>query len=140
MLTRRTTFAGLFLSAVTFAISPAAAQNFTKQVTIIVPYAPGGNPFLGQKEKINAAKYLAGGAPFGPGLFSANITPNARGLPAGLTYSEFQNKVMRKGQDPDEPGEILQVMPWPVYAKMTNCDLLAIYQFLRAIPSRPYGG
>lgn len=43
MLTRRITLAGLFLSAFPFAISPAAAQNFTKQVTIIVPYAPGGS-------------------------------------------------------------------------------------------------
>jgi len=28
-------------------------------------------------------------------------------------------------------------MPWPVYGKMTDNDLKAIYEFLRAIPSRP---
>lgn len=43
MLTRRSTLAGLLLSAVTLGVAPAAAQNFTKQVTIIVPYAPGGS-------------------------------------------------------------------------------------------------
>lgn len=43
MPTRRTTLAGLMLAAVALGISPAAAQNFTKQVTIIVPYAPGGS-------------------------------------------------------------------------------------------------
>jgi tripartite-type tricarboxylate transporter receptor subunit TctC len=45
MTTRRTALAGLLLgSAITaFAAAPAAAQNFTKQVTIIVPYAPGGS-------------------------------------------------------------------------------------------------
>jgi tripartite-type tricarboxylate transporter receptor subunit TctC len=43
MLTRRSTLAGLLLSVVTLGVAPAAAQNFTKQVTIIVPYAPGGS-------------------------------------------------------------------------------------------------
>lgn len=43
MLTRRSTLAGLLLSAVALGVAPAAAQNFTKQVTIIVPYAPGGS-------------------------------------------------------------------------------------------------
>jgi hypothetical protein len=28
-------------------------------------------------------------------------------------------------------------MPWPVYGKMINRDLRAIYEYLRAIPSRP---
>ena len=41
MLTRRTTVALLAIAAISFA-PPALAQNFTKQVTIIVPYAPGG--------------------------------------------------------------------------------------------------
>ena len=29
---------------------------------------------------------------------------------------------------------ILQVMPWPVYGKMSDRELEAIYEFLRAIP------
>jgi hypothetical protein len=28
-------------------------------------------------------------------------------------------------------------MPWPVFGKMINRDLRAIYEFLRSIPSRP---
>lgn len=43
MPTRRSTLAGLLLAALAFGTSPATAQNFTKQVTIIVPYAPGGS-------------------------------------------------------------------------------------------------
>lgn len=43
MLSRRTTLAGILLAAATLGVSPAMAQNFTKQVTIIVPYAPGGS-------------------------------------------------------------------------------------------------
>src|SRR5262245_65564359 len=43
MPTSRATFAGLFaFAAIACALSPATAQNFTKQVHIIVPYAPGG--------------------------------------------------------------------------------------------------
>ena len=41
MLTRRATLGLLAIAAISFA-PPALAQNFTKQVTIIVPYAPGG--------------------------------------------------------------------------------------------------
>src|SRR5687767_5484008 len=41
MLTRRTTLGLLAIAAISVA-PPALAQNFTKQVTIIVPYAPGG--------------------------------------------------------------------------------------------------
>jgi hypothetical protein len=29
---------------------------------------------------------------------------------------------------------LLQVMPWPVYGKMSDRELAAIYEFLRAIP------
>ena len=41
MLTRRITLGLLAAATISFA-PPALAQNFTKQVTIIVPYAPGG--------------------------------------------------------------------------------------------------
>lgn len=95
-------------------------------------YAPGGDPFLGQPEQINVARYLAGGRNFGIAI-SANITPDANGRPAGLTFPEFRT-LIRTGHEPDEPDEILQVMPWPVYRKMTDRDLRAIYEYLSAIP------
>jgi len=98
-------------------------------------YAPGGNPHLGEPEVINAAQYLSGGTLFGP-FKSANITPDAYGRPAGLTFDEFK-AVIRTGRDPDGSGRILQVMPWPVYSKMTDLDLRAVYEYLRAIPSLP---
>ena len=34
-------------------------------------------------------------------------------------------------------GDLLQVMPWPTYANMTDRDLLAIYTYLSAIPCSP---
>jgi hypothetical protein len=103
------------------------------------PYAEGGDPFLGQPEQINTAGYLAGGTPFGP-FTSRNLTPRANGRPANLTWAQFL-EVMRKGTDfknrHPEISPLLQVMPWPVYGKMTTLDLMAIYEFLKAIPSIP---
>ena len=95
-------------------------------------YAPGHDPFQGQEELINTDHYLAGGRSFGPGLVSANITPDSEGKPAGLTRDEFIQAI-RTGHDPEDD-HILQVMPWPVYRKMTDRDLSAIYEYLRAIP------
>ena len=78
---------------------------------------------------------MAGGMAFGP-FVSRNITPDAKGLPGGLTLAEFV-AVMRTGRDPDNPGRLLQVMPWPVYQDMRFDDLKAIYVYLQAIPSLP---
>jgi len=100
-------------------------------------YTATGNPFNGQPTQINVAGYLAGGASFGP-FFSRDITPYKNGLPAGRTWEEFL-EVMRTGKDfdyqPGQPGPpLLQVMPWPDYRYMTDHELRAIYEYLRAIP------
>jgi hypothetical protein len=100
-------------------------------------YASGHNPYRGQPKLYNGANYLAGGVPFGP-FTSRNITPDKdTGMPAGLTFAQFK-EVLRKGTDFDhlhpQFGPLLQVMPWPVYGDMTNHDIRAIYEFLRAIP------
>jgi hypothetical protein len=108
------------------------------------PFAEGGDPFVGQPKVVNEARYLAGGTPFGPVLVSRNITPRANGRPANLTWAQFKT-VMRTGADlkqrapfvPSEEQDLLQVMPWPVYQDMTDLDLRAIYEYLRAIPSIP---
>ena len=101
------------------------------------PYTANGNPHAGQPEHINAAKFLGGGVSFGPTITSPNITPDRNGLPAGIRFVTFRDTVMREGKDPHDSGKILQVMPWPVYGKMTDCDLAAVYLYLRAIPSVP---
>ena len=64
-------------------------------------YAPGGNPYFHQKEKINPATYLGGGRDFGaliPGsahIISRNLTPDASGIPVGgiLTIEEASRGV-----------------------------------------------
>ena len=103
-------------------------------------YATGGDPFLGQPEQINVPCYLSGGMDFGP-FRSRNLTPDANGLPAGLTLEEFIH-VLRTGEDTTSPfnppfdNGLLQVMPWPVFGKKTDRDLTAIYEYLSAIPRR----
>ena len=101
-------------------------------------WANPGNPFLGEKEKINTEQYMSGGRVFGPLATpiatSANITPDNNGRPAGLTLAGFL-EVMRTGHDPrDAAGDLLQIMPWPLYRWKTHRDLAAMYEYLRAIP------
>ena len=99
-------------------------------------YAAGGDPFAGEPELINVPCYLAGGGVFGP-FVSRNITPRANGLPANRTLEQFK-ELMHQGTDfrnPPDATPILQVMPWPVYGKMSDRELEAIYEFLRAIPT-----
>jgi len=100
-------------------------------------YLVGGNPFNGEAELPNALEHLTGGNQFGP-FTSVNLTPDGNGLPAGLTRDEFK-ALLRTGLTDDHPqfGPLLQVMPWPTFRKMTDRDLDAIYEYLRAIPSRP---
>jgi hypothetical protein len=105
------------------------------------PYAPGHDPFEGGDGLvINGTNYLAGGTDFGPGppfnpaeIISRNITPDATGKPAGLTFEQFEH-VLRTGDDPDHPGRKLLVMVWPIFRNMTDHDISAIYEYLRAIP------
>jgi len=106
------------------------------------PYTSDPYAALGAPKQINIPCYLAGGMPFGPPPFglppgspvSRDITPFEDGRPAGLTFNQFKH-VIRTGEDPDNPGHVLRVMPWPVYQSMTDQDLRAIYEYLSAIPA-----
>jgi hypothetical protein len=121
-------------------------------------------PFSG-KVTVNPAHYLAGGRDFGPfpggpgsipHLYARNLTPDKTGLPeGGHTFEEFK-EIIRHGTDfdhlhpsctsPGMPanclhfpfnGDLLQVMPWPIYMNMTDRDLLAIYTYLSALKCNP---
>jgi mono/diheme cytochrome c family protein len=100
-------------------------------------FAPGGDPFRGQPKRVNGVNHLAGGVAFGP-FVSRNLTPDPQtGRPANLTFEQFR-QTMRTGVDlknaHPQISPLLQVMPWPVYQEMTDRDLRAIYEYLRAIP------
>jgi hypothetical protein len=126
-------------------------------------FAGGGNPYFGQPEKVNPATYLGGGRDFGelvppPGIGSAhiisrNLTPTRKtGLPEGdHTFEEFLT-ILRTGKDFDHlhptctgapnsgcvpkpfDGDLLQIMPWPIHQHMTDHDIRAIYEYLKAVP------
>ena len=101
-------------------------------------YAPGGDPFLGQPKRIDATNYLRGGLGL-PGdngqlVLSRNIRPELpSGLPASKTLAQF-SAVFRHGTDFDNPGQVLQVMPWPTFQNLANDDIHAIYEYLSALP------
>lgn len=98
------------------------------------------DPFVvGRRGKVNAQNYLAGGVAFqtpGGTFVSPNLTPDpsANNLPdGGHTFEQFKS-MMRTGHDADPPHDLLQVMPWPVFGNMTDEDLRAVYEYLKAIP------
>jgi hypothetical protein len=120
-------------------------------------FAAGRSPYgIAQFKQINPSVYLGGGRDFGPfanleHLYSRNVTPDKSGRPAGLSFNDFVT-VMRTGKDfaklhpscivslssncliPPLDGFALQIMPWPFYQDLDDYDLLAIYQYLSAIP------
>jgi mono/diheme cytochrome c family protein len=100
--------------------------------------------------------------PGGANIFSRNLTPDTTGLPeGGHTLAEFTT-ILRTGHDfdvahppcapmgappvmgaegcilgpPATPlnGLVLQIMPWETYSHMSDDDIAAIYEYLKAIP------
>lgn len=126
-------------------------------------YTPTGNPYFkgNPPQVVNQATYLGGGRNFGPlvpgltpDIISRNLTPDHTGRPVGgRSFAEFR-EIIRTGVDLDHVhpncsatvtkgcfpaflpfnGDLLQVMPWPVYQNMTELELRAIYEYLSAIP------
>ena len=123
-------------------------------------FAPGGNPYFGQPTKVNTATYLGGGRDFGPfpgpgpfpHIISRNLTPDKTGRPeGGNSFAQFK-AIIRTGIDTDKvhptckgapdgkcipapfDGDLLQIMPWPIYQNMSDHELRAIYEYLSAIP------
>lgn len=76
--------------------------------------------------------------PDGSVIRSMNITPHATGI-GGWTKEMFITKF--KGYDLSTytppavaPGDFQTIMPWTMYAGMTEEDLGAIYEYLRTVP------
>jgi hypothetical protein len=122
-------------------------------------FLPVGDPYLNRHPTvINPATYLGGGTTFatfpnGAVIQSRNLTPDKTGRPeGGHTFQEFLT-IFRTGKDFDHihppcpimgtdgcilpfvaDGDLLQIMPWPIYANMSEHDIRAIYEYLSAIP------
>ena len=99
------------------------------------------------------------GSYVGPDMISRNLTPNKYGVPEGGNTIEQFKAILRTGIDVDHlhptctaavpvpspancvpppvNGDVLQVMPWPVFHNMTDREIEAIYEFLKTIPCQP---
>lgn len=132
--------------------SPDYGPEYSKDPTFV------GNPPPGV---VNPAAYLGGGSffatfPGGANIFSRNLTPDVTGLPeGGHTLDQFKT-ILRTGHDYDKAhppcpatgaegcilgppvtplnGNVLQIMPWATYGHMSDDDIAAIYEYLKAIP------
>ena len=115
--------------------------------------AVGGFPPGSQPPSYPPAEY---GEYVGPDIISRNLTPDKTGRAEGGRTLEQFKEIMRKGTDldhihptctaaiptptpancipPPVDGNILQVMPWPVFHNMTDHQIEAIYEYLGAIP------
>lgn len=103
-----------------------------------------------------------------PGFYPRNLTPGCdinaplpctNPLPeGGNTLAQF-TAILRTGHDVDSAhpncpavgaegcinvpainGSVLQIMPWPTFANMSDNDIAAIYEYLRAIPCISHKG
>ena len=123
-----------------------AVAECTRCHTVGSRYLAGGNPFAGEQPLINAVNFLGGNRSIGGGL-SRNLTPDAAGLPGGLTLEQFiltmRSGIDLKGLAPFTPSATLDLlqgsMPWPENGKMSTKDLRAMYEYLKAIPCVPGG-
>jgi hypothetical protein len=143
-----------------YLVNAAADCNGCHSAGPQTQFVPGGNPFFGQPAKVNPATYLGGSQDFGPlvptpgspHIVSRNLTPDKTGLPeGGRPFSEFL-QIMKTGVDLDHlhptcsstvttnclpppfDGNLLQIMPWHTFKNMSDHDILAIYEYLSAIP------
>jgi hypothetical protein len=123
-------------------------------------YLAGGNDFGPVGPGI-----VGGVVGSGPDIITRNLTPDHTGLPeGGHSFSDFLI-ILRTGHDFDKlhpncsstvtdncyfatpgneiDGALLQIMPWPTFSHMSDNDIQAIYEYLRAVPcnansSSPY--
>lgn len=83
---------------------------------------------------------LGGGFEFplasGGRVRSANITPDEETGIGKWSEKSFIERFRAAGNDPHAvaPGEFNTVMPWTLYAKLSDDDLSAMYAYLRSVP------
>jgi hypothetical protein len=122
---------------------PSERIAYGEYLTTISACSDCHNP--GIPGNTDSRKAFMGGTPFElPGgilVRSANITPDPE---TGIGSWSREYFIQRfKAYDPDEhpfvpvsPGEFNTVMPWTMYAGMTDEDLGAIYDYLMTVEAR----
>lgn len=96
---------------------------------LVMPTSTGlaGGPWLWAGAVTNTA--FAG--PWGVS-YTANLTPDASGLAAW--DEEMFIRAIRTGKHMGQSRPILPPMPWPMYRRMTDEDLKAVFAYLQSIP------
>jgi hypothetical protein len=94
-------------------------------------YVPAVDGFAVKPPRVNPKHYMAGGRPIGD-VVSRNLTPDAAGRPAGYTFDEFL-LTLRTGKRRGT-GEQLHNVPMDLFAALSDRDVRAVYEYLRAIP------
>jgi mono/diheme cytochrome c family protein len=82
---------------------------------------------------------LSGGpVPAPPGTPpAANLTPDPATGIATWTEADFE-RALRHGVRPDNrPIDVF--MPWPVFSRMTDEEVKALWAYLRTVPAKPFG-
>lgn len=144
--------------------SPDYGPEFSNDPTFVGVPAPG---VVNAKAYLGGGTFFAT-FPGGAKIFSRNLTPGCDNAPCtnplpegGHTLDEFKT-ILRTGHDFDKAhppcpsagaegcilgppatplnGNVLQIMPWPTYAHMSDNDIEAIYEYLKAIPCIPHQG
>ncbi len=119
-------------------------------------YLAGGMPF-GPFPGVGT--FVPAGSPPGLYVYSRNLTPGCENSPCtkplpegGASFQDFL-RMMRAGHDfdsahpacptmgvlgciasPPFDANLLQVMPWPAFSNLSDDDLAAVYEYLKAIP------
>lgn len=78
---------------------------------------------------------IPGGPPDWPP--AANITPGENSAMARYKDASQFVAMLRTGKRPD--GTPIKVMPFESLAKMNDVDALAVYEYLKTVPPRPFG-
>ena len=101
------------------AVRPVEQAEYVTRLTDCVAChsVEGGAPFAGGLEM---------GTPLGS-IFATNITPDAETGIGNYTLAEFDNAV-RRGVARDGH-RLYPAMPYPSYAKMTDADIKALYDY-----------
>ncbi|MBK7374785.1 MAG: c-type cytochrome [Ferruginibacter sp.] len=93
-----------------------------------------------EKGQFVMSKMMAGGFTFDLGSFvvtSANLTPDTATGIGKWTEQQFLDKFRNyrdKASYSANPGKNNSIMPWTMYANMTDFDIKAIYRFLQTLP------
>jgi mono/diheme cytochrome c family protein len=106
------------------------------------PVSPGPTAAYGRYIAAIASCHGCHGTGLSGGALGAPGSPPAANLtPAGLSEwneADFLT-AMRQGRRPDG-SRLHEIMPWKQYRNMTDEELAALWQYLRSVPSKPFGG